>query len=68
MLSTREWLIIIAIALAGAAATMVYRAMRYAFHIATGIATQSISALLFWAAIGVAVVAVLRLRSARKSK
>lgn len=61
MFTSREWLLIFAVAVVGALGTMVYRAMTMAFRFVAGVAGQYLSALGFWAAIGLAAVLVLRL-------
>ncbi len=66
MLSAKEWLLVVVVAVVGAAITMIVRAMLWAFRLASGVAIQSISALLVWALVGLAVVALLRWRTARR--
>jgi hypothetical protein len=61
--TTREWLTIAGIALAGAVATMLLRVMVFAFRIALSIALQALFAVLLWAVVGAVVVMVLRTRS-----
>ncbi len=68
MLTAREWLVVVGIAVCGAAATMIVRAMLFAFRLAYGIAVQSLSALLFWALIGLLLVFFLRRRPSRRSE
>lgn len=68
MLSTREWLVVIGVAVAGAAATMVLRAVLFAFRLAYGIVIQSVSALVFWAFVGVIGVFLMRWRMSRRSE